>query len=349
MEDTQKDNCLETWPKGKRITLRKSHPHSLADLIMALSKLSPSDEEATNAILEILGIRLEPEFTKMKFNQCHEATPDLSPYEDNEDKESIQTKPTFITPPEESKKSTEAAVTSELIPLEKSHDGLPTWFHHPLSLENKAGSSCLIASYPLQTLFVPNWTRALLISALSNYDSIGPINMDEIIKIISENKPLTEIPRIPWPTMVHGVQVLIDESESLEPFHKDQVYLKNIVLKVAGSDRTEIMGFIGCPLWGVQHGKFNDWSDYHPPSSRTTVLIMTDLGILRNPDIIDRAGVRDWLHFAAIVRDAGCSLVAFVPYPSERWPKPLKDVMKIVQWDRTTSISTIQQIFKKVL
>lgn len=48
-----------------------------------------------------------------------------------------------------------------------------------------------------------------------------------------------------------------------------------------------------------------------------------DLEILKNLHIIDHFEVNEWLRFASIIQKTGCSLVAFVPYPKERWPKPL--------------------------
>jgi hypothetical protein len=341
----QKDYNLETWKNGKSVTLTKSHPNSLADLITALNKLSPSDEEAVHAIFEMLGIRLETEISKVEHGKPHEETPKSFA---RKDEEPVQTEPAQpSTPPENSTKPDEPSVPSALIHLGKSQVDLPTWFHNPLPLKSTTGSGGSTTHYPLQTLFVSNWTRALLVSALSTYSNFGPIDVEEIIRLISLYEPVREVPRRPWPTMVQGVQVLIDKSKALEPFYKDQANLKSAVRKVAGSDRTQTMEFVGCPSWGVRSAKSDDWSDYCPPPSGTTVLVITDLGILQNPYITDQAEVRDWLRFAAIIQEAGCSLVAFVPYPSSRWPKLLQNTMKIVQWDRTTSTSTIQQIVKK--
>lgn len=323
------------------------HPNSLADLITALDKLSPSDEEAMHAIVEILGMRLESKLAEVEQSEHYEEVSDSITIK-NEQTTKAETIPHF-TPYETSKKPAETSYPSALIPLEKSHVAPPAWFHNPLPLKSTEGSGGCTTSYPLQTLFLPNWTRAILISALSTYKNFGSIEIDEIINRISINEPLKQIPRRPLPTMVHGVQVLIDRSEALEPFYQDQTHLKSAIRKVAGSDRTKIMEFMGCPSWGVRAAKCDDWSDYHPPASRTTVLLITDLGILHNPYISNRAGVSDLLRFAAIVRKAGCSLVAFVPYPPARWQKPLHDAMTIIQWDRTTSTSTIQQIVKKAL
>lgn len=331
--------------RDKRIILTKACLHSLADIIKALNKLSPSDEEAVNAILETLGIHLEPEITKVKSSKCCEKIQEHS-LEENETS-IVDDIPLSYISSEIFVEPEEPSLSSKLIPLEKSYTTYPKWFNYPLNLKNTLNPRDPITSYPLQTLFIPNWTRAILVSSLSIYDDIGSINIDEIVRLISQNKPLRRIPRLPRPTMVHGVQVLIDESKALEPFYKDQTHLIQIIQKTAGSDRTQIMRFVGCPSRGVIDEISSDWSYYLPPSSKSTVLLITDLGILKERGITDRAGVHEWFLFASAVRKAGCSLVAFVPYPEERWPKLLQDSMKIIQWDRTTSTSTIQQIVRK--
>lgn len=338
----QKSNYLETWTSRKRITLTKPHPHSLADIITALNKLSPSDEEAINAIFGILGVSFESEVIKIDIKH-QEKISELPTEKDakNIQKESVSSSPQ----PEIFTESDKPALPSALVPLGKSHIS----FQKPLNLKNTVISRSPITSYPLQTLFIPKLTRAILASALSIYDNFGPINISEIVRLVSLNEPLREIPRLPWPTMVHGVQVLIDESKALEPFYKDQIHLSHAVRKIAGLDRTQTMGFICCPSRGVRYETFDDWSDYYPPSSRSTVLLMTDLGISRGPYIMNSAGVSEWLRFASIVRNAGCTLVAFVPYPKERWPKSLQCSMRIIQWDRATYTSTIQHIVKKPL
>lgn len=327
--------------------MTKPHPNSLADLITALDKLSPSDEEAMHAIVEILGMRLETKLVEVERSEHHEEVSDSITIKNEQ---TTKTEPIpHSTPPGTSKISAGIRYPSALTHLEKSHVAPPAWFHNPLPLKSTKGSGGSTTSYPLQTLFLQNWTRAILISALSTHKNLGSIEIDKIINRISIYEPLKQIPRRPLPTMVHRVQVLIDRSEALEPFYQDQTHLKSAIRKVAGSDRTKIMEFMGCPSWGVRDAKCDDWSDYHPPASRTTVLLITDLGILHNPYLSNMARVSDWLRFAGIVRKAGCSLVAFVPYPPARWQKPLHEAMTIIQWDRTTSTSTIQHIVKKAL
>lgn len=132
---------METWKKGKRVTLTKSYPNSLADLITALTKLSPTDEEATYSIFEILGLHLdsksEPEVRKVEGSKQPERVPDSSPKKDEKQTQnkSIPASPES-NPSDTSVKSNEYSMPSKLTYLGKSYVDPPVWFHNPLPLKS---------------------------------------------------------------------------------------------------------------------------------------------------------------------------------------------------------------------
>lgn len=72
------------------------------------------------------------------------------------------------------------------------------------------------------------------------------------------------------------------------------------------------------------------------------MLLLTDLGIGRPQLSADPATVEEWLELAAVVRRAGCPLVALVPYGAHRWPAALRDAMTLVEWDRPTSAARVR-------
>ncbi len=338
---------METWPYREELILNYPFSHYWADLITALFKLAPSDKEATETIVEMLS-RWEVKVADSKVY----IPPSKKAHEDQvlegiKTRTSTQSKETIPEP--EKKQPAITGIPSQLEFLGKSSSvRYPKWLSETEPL-NITASSSSITSYPLETLFLPNWTRTILSTALSTYRDVGSIDINEVIFRISQAEPLEKVPRVSYPVMANCVQVLVDESEALEPFFRDQSYLKSTLRRVAGKEGTQFLGFLGCPLWGVRKTKIENLSDYIPPSSGTTVLLLTDLGIARNSRITLRAGIDDWLSFANLVRRAGCSLVAFVPYPPDRWPKPLIKAVTIIQWDRKTSAITIQRLIRKTL
>jgi hypothetical protein len=168
----------------------------------------------------------------------------------------------------------------------------------------------------------------------------------DVVKVlghICRAEAITQIPQKPVPTLVRGVQVLIDRGETMQPFAVDQALLSARIVDVVGRDRTAVMYFMGSPQWGAGVGPPEDWPPYKPPVSGTPVLVLSDLGIARPRDVAGMATPNDWSSFAALLARAGCPLVAFVPYPSRRWPPLIRHRMTIVQWDRATTASTVRQ------
>lgn len=319
--------------------------HYWADVITVLHTLEPKDDDTICAIVQMLGHRetkdeLDGEQQQVKCDSEEEAKEETKPEHLIETKDSI--------PQSNKRNPAERGIPSKLMPVARSRIKLPSWLNSPLSLERKTQTSYSISSLP-ETLLSPNWTRAILSGALSTYDALGPMDIEYIVNHVSRAIPLMKVPKRPLPTMAKGVQVLIDKSEALEPFYRDEICIEIDITKVAGRDRTKILTFTGCPLWGVRTPLNWSKSDYYPPSNGTMVVVVTDVGIARSSRITQRAGISDWLKFTRIIHRAGCSLVALVPYPQKRWPKPLVSEMNIIQWDRKTSLNTIMHLMRKSL
>jgi hypothetical protein len=224
----------------------------------------------------------------------------------------------------------------------------PDWLRTVPHLE-EATPSKISSRIPLQSLFRPIWTRAILSDALSTAGVGGEIDIDRIIQQISAAQPLTELPRRQVPTLIRGVQLLVDCSEAMEPFAGDQILLKSAVYRVVGRNKTQTMSFHGNPLWGAGSGLRDEWPAYDPAPSGTPVLALTDLGIGNPGYFAERADDRDWLEFTEMLREHGCPLIAFVPYPENRWPEALRTAMTILQWDRPTNSSAVRRIIGQAL
>lgn len=60
------------------------------------------------------------------------------------------------------------------------------------------------------------------------------------------------------------------------------------------------------------------------------------------------ASEAEWMSFAAIVRQANCPLIAFVPCALTRVPPALRRVLHAVPWDRATTVGLVQQITRGI-
>jgi hypothetical protein len=199
-------------------------------------------------------------------------------------------------------------------------------------------------SLPLSPLFVPNWNRAIISGALATNSGDGPLNIEFLIELLARRQRVERLPHLPVPTLRRGVQLLLDISQAMLPWERDQRMLQKEVQDVVGTDKVQSLRFVGCPARGVGMGTKSRWkSFYTPPPRGTVVLMLTDLGIGRPPFSTERASVAEWEAFVLNLRKAGCPLVALVPYAPERYPFELTRIMTAIQWDRQTTPATVRR------
>ena len=213
-----------------------------------------------------------------------------------------------------------------------------------VSLLPAAGARDGAAPRPIEPLFLPLWTRAILSGALSTRSDDGPLDIRRVVERVASGETSAELPRLARPTLSRGVQVLVDRSETMLPFSKDQGWLEEEIQKVVGEGGAQVLYFDGRPTGKAGRGGKRRWEPYmerHLPGAGTVVLLLTDLGVGYPPSLAMPAGEHEWVAFAERLRRRGCPVVAFVPYAPERVPAALHRLMTIIQWDRSTSASSV--------
>jgi hypothetical protein len=298
----------------------------LGDLARALEALEPSDEQTQLAIAMKLGMHWDTP-------QPQKASPERKLPE------------RFQPPlrPAGQRTTARAEASNRPLPSRLEHtrneDAAPSIYVPPLESSAPEDEP---HSPPLDPLFFPRWTRGILSAALATAGDVGQVDVERVVKLLASGTSLQELPLLSAPTLSRGVQLLIDRSQAMLPFMGDQARLHEEILRVVGRGRVTTLRFVGCPSRGAGVGAEMSWSEYEPPVYGTPVLLLTDLGIGRPRLSDERAGVAEWLKFARLLEKANCPLLAFVPYPASRWPQSLTRHMKIIQWDRKTTATTVR-------
>ena len=202
---------------------------------------------------------------------------------------------------------------------------------------------------PLDPLFVPRWTRAIVSTALSVRTPEGPLDVDRLVVAFSRALPIARLPRLPWPTVRNGVQLLVDTSDGMIPYAGDVSQLRDVIVRTVGREHCEVLAFDACPTRGAGSGIRPRWRAYRPPAHAIPLAVITDLGIGRPGAGVDRATVREWRAFADLARRAGCPTVAFVPYPVTRVPPALRASMTVISWDGRTSVRAVHRLIGRGL
>lgn len=193
-------------------------------------------------------------------------------------------------------------------------------------------------------LFKPEWVRTLLSIALSVADRKGPLDLERVAELLSENEPLATLPRLPRLRLADGAQVLVDLNDSMRPFAQDQFELLKEVKRIIPSSAVSEQYFFVCPTRGVRHARGRTDEPYRPPPPSTPVLLLTDLGAARDAFDVARPRPGEWLRFAETLSRAGCPVIAFVPCPPTRIEPELRRVVCVVTWDRVTTTGKVQRL-----
>lgn len=329
----------------------------LADLLRAFALLEPEDDTVRAAIAAMLGVEpveipVEPAKPEPPLPRPPEDPKALDPRarEQQRPPESRrQDDAPLRLPQDEAREPAERSAV-----LKPDFTGArrpPGWLERVEPLAESGTEAPPAVPVP-DSLFDPRWTRALLSSSLATFSGAGPLDIARLVRGVTRGTPWRSVPRRPWPTLARGVQVLVDRGEAMLPFAADQDGLLDKLRQIVGPGLLEVLRFDGSPGRKVGAGSRRTWKPYfehHRPRPGVAVLALTDLGIGASGPGARPARPEEWRAFAEGLHRSGCPLLAFVPYGRERWPPELLRVLKILSWDRATSVRTVRRAIGRAL
>ncbi|GGI21023.1 hypothetical protein [Bradyrhizobium guangdongense] len=309
---------------------------SLGDIARIKKTLSPQGAATWNAILDLLGLPLEM--------PASEAGPQPGKVEVPSKGEVVRPLPDTDKPPLETKPQTAAPqpVFAPTGAISIKHLGSfvrrPEWSSDGRRL---AEYDEVRPAPSVPTLFSPRQERSLITAIALALAETGELDEERVAEQVARGEPLTRIPRRLRPTSHFGVQLLVDRGPRLEPLRDDQRTLRNALLRTVGVHRIQMLRFANFPD-RVGPGTPRTWRRYVPPASGTVVLVITDLGLGRLGAMERTHSFDDWTDWAGRVRSAGAHPVALVPHGPRHWPRSLRRHLRLVHWDRTTSVGSVR-------
>lgn len=334
---------------GSSAVLRARPMLGLADLLQAVATLGLNEEQARIAAIA-MGLGPDPGVQSgslQRPNPVDKPRPSVRrpPVEPLPDKEPP---PEPIVPPPGSTLVLETAGTLS--------DELPAFLKNVNPLGKEVFSEQTV-TLRLPPLFEPAWIRSLVVTLLSTETPDGPIDMDRLIALVSQGRPVVDFPLLGRFSLRRGAQVLVDETPDMMPFSADAAQICASIRVLAAGAPIEILradnGALDLlrgpettsndeddperPALSMVRKDDGEEREYKMPLRGVPIVAITDLG-LRSPD---RA--RAWLRFGVAARRAGCPFVALVPYPKSRWPRETARKLEIIPWDRRTRVGAIRR------
>ena len=311
------------------------HPICAGDLIRTLKALEPEDDATRAAIAGLLGYELRMPKGAAKVEQ-----PKIDRTRGRDEQRPEKRDPGVTILPGSS-----GALGERRFELQKQKDKASTV---PMRLIAQPASDPLpstgpedsLPSPPLDPLFTPQWSRAMISTLARIRSRTGPPSVETLVALAAERKPISSLPASISET-ASGADVLMDVGESMTLFARDQQWLLHLIRRVHGVGLVSPFRFFGSPARGVLGALSFDLQAYRPPRPGWPVIVLTDLGIGAGTAA---APSEEWRWFSHLVRGAGCQLLALVPYPPVRWPPAISSAMDVIQWDRATSVRTIRAV-----
>jgi hypothetical protein len=301
---------------------------SLADVARAITVLSPPADEI-DRIAALLGFRRAPE---------PPAPSTASPPPTSVGAHKLQPASPSLPSAEPSPPSRVSAVASKLEVLAKRPSN-PRW-----KLLDALEPPATTAPLPVETLFDPRWTRAILGALAAARRPSGDIDVARLTAQLVRGLAIKHLPyKLRW-TLAHGAQLLVDHAPSMMPFALDRRDLTARLKRVAGNG-LQVMGFELCPARGVFYQ--GDLAPYRPPPG-LPVLLLTTFGLGPRAPSESRVPIAEWAAFLDILLREGCPVIALVPGTGWHVPAPIADRAAVIAWDRSTTSRRVRAERRRV-
>jgi hypothetical protein len=299
---------------------------SLGDVARAVTRLEPADAATDAAIVRMLGFELVPRRAGRR------AVPAPAPQ---------PRPPVAASPTEEQAPTDRPAKDLGELPLllriaPRAAPAEVPWAH--AEALPPVDDNHLYGRLPYEPLFEPRWMRELLYAAIAAVVPGDELDVPAAVATLAAGEPLDDPPRLPRRSATFGAQLLVDGGAGMEPFRRDAAEVVRALRRIAGRAKVRTLHFEGTLRDGVGEAPTAPRIAYAPPESGTPVLMLSDLGLAPTGGGPD---VDEWLELARRLARRGSRLVAFVPYPAQRWPARLAREVALVQWDRLTTVASL--------
>jgi hypothetical protein len=217
-------------------------------------------------------------------------------------------------------------------------DQLDTLAGAVLPEENENG---VPPALPFRPLLRPRTAAGVAAALVRTWGRGFRIDERRAVAALAGGRPVRALPRRPRLSLHRGVQILIDLSEALDPYGRDQQSVVALVQRVVGQQLAPVGSFENCPSRGV-------WLLPRSAAVRgRPVLVLTDLGLGGPQAQSARASAAEWASYAHRAARAGSPVIALIPYPPDRARGAIRRRIAVVPWDRA-SVSAVQRARRRV-
>jgi hypothetical protein len=231
--------------------------------------------------------------------------------------------------------ATATRVLDVLEPVERLTDA-PSWTApEPASTPAPHGSGAPIRHRPL---LAPGRDHRVLRAAFARPFASGTLDVRRATERVARGRlPLP----LPWKrhwSAPAGSHLLLDIGAGMQPFAADQADVTLAAQRVLGRGALHVERFRQVPTRpaGTGSGAIWTWRPYRLPAPRTSIVIVTDLGLGGPLPDTAPASPSEWIELFAALAAREIVPVILLPYRPTRLPAELRRRAAVIHWDRHT-------------
>lgn len=316
---------------------QRSADIGLSDVFLSLRFLSPESETTRKAIVNALGFEWE--------------APGISSEQKDPNAEGFSS-PSVPAPQVEVSEQSQISAPDNITILhpqqETDVDSIDIfagveWENLDMLAETKIDEHFKKPRYV--SLLKENWFRGIMSLILSTSMPTPKIDLKLLEKSITRLLPIEHVPYRLHQTLELGVQILLDVSESMQPFWRDEANLIVSLSHLLDEHKTRVFEFElemfseRRIVWQVGSSELLQW--------KVPILIVTNFGFGGEQRV---SKIRDCEPLRALLERAKnkkCPVAALVPLPEQNFPSDLKKFIPFsFVWDHGTSPQIVSRILR---
>jgi hypothetical protein len=196
---------------------------------------------------------------------------------------------------------------------------------------------------PYQPLFQDRWWRALARTMLATQTQTGVIDLRIVAKYLRTGRPIERLPWLSKATLRRGVVLILDHSESMQPFWRDESELVERCRRVIGSPGVRSY-LVETDPWSEDEPRLR-WLQPEPCRlpAETPVVIVSDFELGRQ--IMPRLPLlAPWLPLIEKSKSSGATTLALIPIPRAFWPVAVtRAIPNAIAWDHDTTTTAVRR------
>jgi hypothetical protein len=199
------------------------------------------------------------------------------------------------------------------------------------------------ARLPYRPLFAERRWRTLARSMLATLIETSKIDLRIVIRHLRTGRPIERLPWLLRPTLRRGVILVLDRSQSMQPFWRDESELIERCRRVVGAPGVRAY-LVETDVWSDAGPRLR-WLQPEPEyfAPQTPIVIVSDFELGR--ELIPRSALVDpWLPLIERAKSAGAIVLALIPVERALWPAALTEMIpNAVVWDNDTTTYAVRR------